>query len=123
MKIYRSKDGGWHRDAKSAGAGAVGLEFDNKTKDGILDLLGRLAPVLPAKGIPAPGPVNAPETPRDDEDQAEPIEGRQRFAGTRWRAHYRSPDGSCLFVGACNAPDRDSARQVISSRLEIREAP
>ena len=110
MKIYRDTKGQWHRDAKSAGAGAIGIVFDNKTKDGILDLLARLGPVTlnPPKDE-AEGALERSEAPKP----------KPAFRpGDRTRIYYRSQDGSApLFVGIGFGDTEEDAIRDVASRL------
>lgn len=110
MKIYRDTKGNWHRDAKSAGAGAIGIVFDNKTKDGILDLLARLGPVT----------LNPPKDEAEgqlERNEASPPKPTFR-PGERTRVWYKSQDGSPpQFVGIGFGPTEEEAIADVASRL------
>lgn len=117
MKIYRAKDGSFHRDAKSAGSGAEAIEFDDKTKGGILDLLARVVPVGARETRPDALPDQS--TPKVEER----VQRAPTPASGGWFRVYHARDGQVgVFVAGCRAKSTDEAVAHVASELVAYEA-
>lgn len=114
MMIYRAKDGSFHRDAKSAGSGAIPFEFDNKTKDGVLKLLAAVA----ARSGPSAAEGDKP-TPLPEErvQQAPPAR-----SGGYWRVYHSREFTPGVFVAGCRADSPEEAVALVAQELVAREA-
>lgn len=111
MRIWQSPDGQFHRDQKSAGGTkAKPVDFDNKTKEGVLGLLNQLQSSAPGRAKSTePEPVELDPLVYGFPDEED--------APGRWRVFCRG-----LFCGVVRASNSKEAIEAILPDLKARRS-